>query len=109
MYSRNMRNGVRTVPPGYVGSAFSDEIGVKYHEPEHEIAAQPERQEIYDNAALPVGEKEVGEQNALSDLIRAFRGKLGTEELIILIVMLLVSSEGVRFETVILALVLLSR
>ena len=109
MYSRNMRNGARiTPPPGYVGSAFSDEISVKYHEPADDggdYAVQEKR----DSIPQPKETKEVGEQNALSDLIRTFRGRIGTEEIIILLVMLLTSSEGVRPETLILALVLLAR
>lgn len=48
------------------------------------------------------------EKHPLYDLIESLRGKIGTEELIILMVMLLVASDGIGVEVLILALALLA-
>ena len=48
------------------------------------------------------------ERLALEELIHSLRGKIGSEELIILLVMLLTASDGICIETIILAAVLLA-
>ena len=105
MYSRNYGSGGRyNIPPGYVGSAFP-EPEVKLHTPEHTESEAPYPQQIR------AAEQYQGHSDgriALEELIHSLRGKIGTEELIILLVMLLTASEGVGVETLILAAVLLA-
>lgn len=106
MYTRNMKySGRYSPPPGYVGSAFPAE-SVKHHEPltdESAVRAEPP-------AGYHRSEKREGEEDrlALEGLIHSLRGKIGTEELIILLVMLLTSTEGIGVEALILAAVLLA-
>ena len=111
MYSRNYGNGGRyDPPPGYTGSTFA-EPEVKRHPPEESGEIQPRR----NRGLLPVTRRdhdEYGEHSdghaALEELIHSLRGKIGAEELLILLVMLLTASDGVGIETVILAAALLA-
>jgi len=48
------------------------------------------------------------ESHLIEDLLRSLKGKIGREELIILLVMLLVSSDGFGIEALILALILIA-
>lgn len=48
------------------------------------------------------------EKHPFEELLRSFKGKIGREELIILLVMLLVASEGVGIEVLLLALILIA-
>jgi len=48
------------------------------------------------------------EKSPLQDLLGHLRGKIGTEELIILLIMLLISSDGIGAEALVLGLVLLA-
>lgn len=116
MYSRNYYGGARfSPPPGYVGNAF-DSPTVKHHEPEYTEPTSVRREESEENQdasetqtarenLTPVPQENT---NVLGELIRSLSGRIGREELIILLVMLLTASDGVSAETLILALVLLS-
>ena len=109
MYSRSYSNGGRyNPPPGYVGSTFS-EPEVKLHS----AADDGEMQNGHTGAVIqrsPAERAPVKNEGtaALDELIRSLRGKIGTEELIILLVMLLTASDGIGIETMILAAVLLA-
>lgn len=48
------------------------------------------------------------EKYPFEELLRSLKGKIGREELIILLVMLLVASEGVGIEVLLLALILIA-
>lgn len=135
IYTRNYgRNGTRyELPPGYDGNAFSQ--NVKLHEAEDDVTTlrrsaenkvvheqiehevEPVRDtEPEKNSAEPVSigantendaEFEKGIR-AFESLFRHLRGKFGREELIIVLVMLLISSEGASAELILLALVLIA-
>ena len=106
MYTRNTRNGGRyNPPPGYNGSAFDDNVSVKHHEPEYEDQSLAAQQTVQIKRKNEVAD----ERRAFEELIRSIRGKIGSEELIILIVMLLTATEGIGIETILLALVPLVR
>ena len=109
MYSRNYGNGGRvTPPPGYVGNTFS-EPEVKLHSAEEKSENGRQNEDLPREAHQLERRHERNEGTAaLEELIRSLRGKIGTEELIILLVMLLTASEGVSAETLILAAVLLA-
>lgn len=134
-YNRNRDSRYQryTPPPGYVGTAFSDESGVKHHAPDRELSFERTRDETYgeirgDNedevrgildcrdetqSDLPEQEKlhedaKNGDPSPLAALIESLRGKLGAEELIILMTMFLISSDGICVEVLILALILIA-
>ena len=116
MYSRNMRNGGRYFPPpGYTGNAFNDGIGVKLHEGMYEendsVAVRNEAEQGAGKTdAPPCRASDVSDsRRAFSELISGLRGRLRAEEMIILLVMLLTASDGIRAETLILAVALLYR
>lgn len=124
-----------TPPPGYVGNAFSEESGVKHHVPEvdvHEFSSRYQRNDqsdrneeiteefvendsglILDEASMPAeknrqNETKEAERSPLAQLVESLHGKIGTEELIILMTMLLISSDGIGVEVLILALILIA-
>lgn len=47
-------------------------------------------------------------EKALRDLMESLHGKIGTEEIIILLVMFLVAADGIGWEMVLLALILIA-
>lgn len=110
MYSRNYSSRRFSPPPGYVGSAFSD-VKTKHHLPPEEVET-PEETPVA--AIEPVQAARVDHshntegKNALEELIRSLRGKIGSEEMLILLVMLLTASDGIGVETMILAFALLA-
>ncbi len=126
-----------TPPPGYDGIAFV-ENNTKVHEAETDISSLPrrknsndnysgidykERMEENDGALYDVGEpiieseKEDNEEKSvlhndsrtLEQLFESIRGKIGAEELIIILVMLVVASKGIGIEVMILGLLLIAR
>lgn len=125
-YNRNRDSRYQryTPPPGYVGTAFSEETGVKHHMPEQELLSHraddrdiDERETILDHEdeASAVREEsgerreiERKEESPLTSLIESLRGKLSAEELIILMTMFLISSDGICVEVLILALILIA-
>lgn len=136
IYTRNYgRNGTRyELPPGYDGNAFSQ--NVKLHEAEDDVTnlrrpPEPVVQHRDDtsvedipktdgdmgggkaeetSAGAPVENDAEFERGirAFESLFRHLRGKFGREELIIVLVMLLISSEGASAELMLLALVLVA-
>lgn len=107
MYSRNTRNGWYGVPPGYTGSTFIDGMTVKHHEPDKADAAFPVEPDRNEHSIA--NDNRIKDKHALEELVSILHGKIGTEEMIILLVMLLTATEGVGVETLLLALVLLAR
>lgn len=68
-------------------------------------SAQPSNEVLQDEVSVPASAK--AHEN-ISSLIENLRGKIGREELIILLVMFLIASDGMCAEVLILALVLLA-
>lgn len=125
--SRDNRNQRYTPPPGYDGTAFSDDSGIKHHAPDRELSfdgqgKKPddcaddtetvlECEEECDTAAeneKPHDGSKHEETSPAAALIESLRGKIGAEELIILLTMFLISSDGICAEVLILALVLIA-
>lgn len=93
-------------------TAQRDENTEEEYTPEEEIsenapeeAAEQPSDEVIQEAAAPASAK--AHEN-ISSLIENLRGKIGREELIILLVMFLIASDGMCAEVLILALVLLA-
>ncbi len=123
-------------PPGYVGNAFSPGEEGKHHEPQDELHQKGNRRPITpvqepSNGDCPPQHPEPEEYRMekeaessceavpahhedspvhgtgeLTQLLEYLRGKVGKEELILLTVMLLIASDGLRAEVIILALML---
>ena len=133
IYTRNFR-GQYSPPPGYDGTAFSDSVGMKHHPPEDEMPVYTNEESLdvkgdrTDSDEFFTGIPEEGESDSpvcdrdetemcvpaprnehpMEDLLRIMKGKIGREELIILLVMLLIASDGVGIEVLILALILIA-
>lgn len=126
IYTRDRRKNY-TPPPGYVGNAFHmyDGATVRYRasadksddipvEAEKSLAEIPK--EIVENLPDEIENKEEAKpkndgiqiNENLRYLAHSISEKIGREELIILLVMLLVVSDGMCVEVLILALVLLA-
>jgi len=119
MYTRNFGRQKYNPPPGYDGTAFGGMTATKHHEPmemirtdDREIVQEdPENALIAqetDSEELPerdVSEEQVAE-HPLRQLIESIRGKIGTEELIILLVMMLIASDGFGIEMLVLGILL---
>lgn len=114
MYSRySSKNSRYSPPPGYTGSTFSAEGEVKHHLPGYEVSPTPHRSEIerVEDEVVQVAECEPekkGNSGSLWELFDSIKGKFGSEELIILAVMLLIAQDGIGVEVLILALILLA-
>lgn len=120
IYTRDRRKNQYTPPPGYVGNAFSmyDGATVRYRasadksddipvEAEKSLAEIPDKS--IENLTDDTENKEAVQINEnLRYLAHSISEKIGREELIILLVMLLVVSDGMCVEVLILALVLLA-
>ena len=133
IYTRNFR-GQYSPPPGYDGTAFSDSGGMKHHPPEDEMPVYtnedslnvkddltdrrvfiPEIPEDRESDLQKCDRDEtemcvptLRNEHTMEDLLRIMKGKIGREELIILLVMLLIASDGVGIEVLILALILIA-
>ena len=137
IYTRDLRKNRYSPPPGYDGNTFKDwkdvsgmsgasarftaqrdESTEEEYTPEedisetsHETAAEQPVEEfsrdevLQDDVSVPASAK--AHEN-ISSLIETLRGKIGREELIILLVMFLIASDGMCAEVLILALVLLA-
>ena len=114
MYTRSYTRPRRySPPPGYGGSAVTGEGEVKHHPPENE--PHRSREEIHparlsDGAPLrrDTDDGKEQESDAPARLIRSLRGRFGSEELIILAVMLLISEDGIGPEVLMLAFILIA-
>ena len=123
MYTRNFGKQKYTPPPGYDGTAFNDMVTTKHHVPTEMIRSEetshkilyevPEEENIVqeigheknEEAAIkPVPKKE---EKQIGQLLEMLRGKLGAEEMIILLIILLIASEGVSAEMLVLGILLL--
>ena len=132
IYTRDLRKNRYSPPPGYDGNAFRDwkanspsarytaqrdEKNEDEHAPEEEITEnipeeaaeygqeQPSDEVLQADAAVSESAKA---HESISSLIENLRGKIGREELIILLVMFLIASDGMYAEVLILALALLA-
>ena len=132
IYTRDLRKNRYSPPPGYDGNAFKDWKDVSgmsgasarftaqrdestdeediletsaeaYAEQQSEEF--PHEEALQDEVSAPASAK--AHEN-ISSLIENLRGKIGREELIILLVMFLIASDGMCAEVLILALVLLA-
>ena len=128
MYARSLsKRGRSTPPPGYAGTAFvpsaaenpsrdpGDMLESKRHTPEEYGANRPVLRA--DLPPVPAGEgrgiRVTGESRdglpaAFSERLSDLRGRVGTEEVILLMVMLLLSADGAGIETLLLGLILLA-
>ena len=116
MYQRIQNRRQRySPPPGYMGTAFGEGEEVpmegKIHPAEHTEA--PSRPEERPPEAEASGKKpqEAGGfplPPALGELLEQLRGRIGAEELILLLVMLLLGADGAGAEVLLLALILLA-
>ncbi len=136
IYTRDLRKNRYSPPPGYDGNTFKDwkdvstmsgasarftaqrdESTEEEYTPEEDIletsaeaaAEQPveefSRDEVLQDEVSASASAKAHEN--ISSLIENLRGKIGREELIILLVMFLIASDGMCAEVLILALVLL--
>lgn len=136
IYTRDLRKNRYSPPPGYDGNTFKDwkdvstmsgasarftaqrdESTEEEYTPEEDILEtsaeeyaeyqqeQPSNEVLQDEVSVPTSAK--AHEN-ISSLIENLRGKIGREELIILLVMFLIASDGMCAEVLILALVLLA-
>ena len=137
MYARSLtKRGRSTPPPGYAGTAFGppaagasfrepvDSMESKRHTPEEYGADRPRLRA--DPPLSPAGDARGGQlmpeavsagggkrtsgalPAPLAELLSDLRGKIGTEEVILLMVMLLLSADGAGIETLLLGLILLA-
>ena len=137
IYTRDLRKNRYSPPPGYDGNTFKDwkdvstmsgasarftaqrdESTEEEYTPEedisetsHETAAEQPAEEFSRDEVLQDEVSASASAKAhenISSLIENLRGKIGREELIILLVMFLIASDGMCAEVLILALVLLA-
>ena len=124
MYTRNFGKQNYMPPPGYDGTAFNGKISTKHHAPTEIIrseAAVPEIpyditdevncvQEILSEKCEEAGVKPLHqrEEKQIGQLLEMLRGKLGAEEMIILLIILLIASEGISTELLVLGILLLA-
>ena len=127
IYTRDYGGGRRAStgynpPPGYMGTAF-DSGSMKMHEADVDISTlhrerYAEAEETSETIELqkppvhPIERERVDDaarrdSRKLEDLIRSLRGKFGTEELILILILLVVSSDGIGIEALVLGLLLM--
>ena len=74
-----------------------------------EIQEDPDEKKRYtESETSVVNIKKNNGEKALRDFIESLHGKIGTEEIIILLVMFLVAADGIGWEMVLLALILIA-
>lgn len=137
MYARSLRERGRSVPPpGYNGTAFgaspdpvppairrsdgqsgrqpdgpSDGLESKRHTPDEYGGERPAAIEPAAAAQAPIPAPDRNQTAGFGSLTALFgdlRGRIGAEELILLLVMLLMSADGAGVETLLLGVVLLA-
>ncbi len=130
MYSRSTHRRVYSPPPGYRGNAFEG----KHHFPAQVLDVPPRedippscgsckgKEERHEDACVlcektvarieekceEKSEEKCEEKSPIRALLESLQGKIGEEELILLLVLLMVCSEGIGAEGLILVLVLLA-
>lgn len=123
IYTRNPQGKRRyTPPPGYDGNTFAGS-GARQPEIKAEYDMDSERMraryptEIHENSELtqnigqsiePTDSDEAKRPAPLRHIINELHGKISSEDMIIILVMLLISCDGITPETVMLALALLA-
>ena len=137
MYARSLSgHRRRTPPPGYAGTAFGPGLSApaasdgepamesRRHTPEEYRAERPlvfppvENPVAADLRDIGGGGEQTGLERSgdgkvrlpepLEELLSGLRGRLGAEEVILLLVMLLLSADGAGIETLLLGVVLLA-
>ena len=115
MYTRNYARVKRySPPPGYAGNAIVGDEEIKHHPPTDEVIYLPREEgpipsePVFQRDNIAHFHAYDKEKNLLSELLRNLRGKFGSEELIILAVMLLIVEDGIGPEVLILALTLIA-
>ena len=116
MYQRIQNRRQRySPPPGYMGTAFGEgeeaPMEGKIHPAERTEAPSrpdPGPPEAGDPEKRPSGKGGFPLPPALGELLGELRGKVGAEELILLLVMLLLGADGAGAEVLLLALILLA-
>ena len=128
MYARSLAGRERSSPPpGYMGTAFGQGASALYgnrsgagepmegkrHTPdeygrEGGTLTRPVRALQENDRPGPPAAGDGGIARVLADLLGDLRGRIGTEEAIILLVMLLMASEGAGVETLLLGVLLLA-
>ena len=124
MYTRNFGKQNYMPPPGYDGTAFNGMISTKHHAPTEMIRSEATTTEVPYNipdegnrvqeivpekceeASVKPSHKR--EEKQIGQLMEMLRGKLGTEEMIILLIILLIASEGISAELLVLGILLLT-
>ena len=115
VYARSLANRERsTPPPGYTGTAF---VGGDFRDPGEPMAGKRHTPEEYAPPRSPVQQtpsrpaesaKDTVLPDAVGELLRDLKGKIGREELVLLLVMLLLAADGAGIETLLLGLILLT-
>ena len=137
MYARSLsKRGRSAPPPGYAGTAFGtaaaesavrypgDSMESKRHTPEEyggglirprpdpasSRAGEASSPRLMPEPMNASGERKTdgGSGTSLAELLSGLRGRVGTEEVILLMVMLLLSADGAGVETLLLGLILLA-
>ncbi len=137
IYTRDFNRKSYTPPPGYDGNAFNEQREMFSSAAKAEYVRRgPDGRvdygssgkndseshfdgEIYDEIQPDSPEEQIRDESheaklhsheieALSSLIESLHGRFGSEEMIILLVMLLVASDGIGPEVLILALILIA-
>ena len=124
MYARSLAGRAgSTPPPGYAGTAFhpqtqeirretSDALESRRHTPDEYGPSRPAVQETIRDPAPPSDSAERGRQgpdtSPLEALLSAMEGRVGAEEVVLLLVMLLLSADGAGAETLLLGVILLA-
>ncbi len=135
MYARSLsKRGRSTPPPGYTGTAFiqptrdnpsrdpADDMESKRHTPaeygtdSRELRWGPSPVHDEQTAEVPIPGTPSGAEKSgtspipapFAELLSELRGRVGTEEVILLMVMLLLSADGAGVETLLLGLILLA-
>ena len=124
MYARTLAGRAgSTPPPGYAGTAFHpttqevrrespDAMESRRHTPDEYGPSRPAVQEtIRDPAPPTVSEEKKGhgpDASPLEALLSGLDGRVGAEEVVLLLVMLLLSADGAGVETLLLGVILLA-
>lgn len=124
MYTRNFGKQKYTPPPGYDGTAFNGMVSTKHHVPTEMIRSEETPHKILyevpeeENIVQEIGQEKIEDavvkqvrpkqEKQIGQLLEMLRGKLGVEEMIILLIILLIASEGVSAEMLVLGILLLT-